>query len=65
MNFLMTPKEVGQVFGISRSMTYKLLKEGVIPSVRLGKLYRVSRESLASFFLDSAVHAPSNTRRSA
>ena len=38
--------EVAQVLRIARSRAYELVAEGEIPSVRIGRSVRVSREEL-------------------
>ena len=43
---LLKPNEVAQILGIGRSLTYELIAQGLIPSVRLGRCIRVPSESL-------------------
>jgi len=43
---LLKPQEAAQVLGIGRSLMYELIARGEIPSVRLGRCLRVSKESL-------------------
>ena len=43
---LLKPLEAAQVLGIGRSLMYELITRGEIPSVRLGRCLRVSKESL-------------------
>ena len=43
---LLKPLEAAQVLGIGRSLMYELIARGEIPSVRLGRCLRVSKESL-------------------
>ncbi|MDP8951141.1 MAG: helix-turn-helix domain-containing protein [Actinomycetota bacterium] len=44
-NFL-TPKDLQRELRIGEKLTYRLLRSGVIPSVRLGGLYRIDRRQL-------------------
>ena len=44
-NFL-TPKDVQRELRIGERLTYRLLREGAIPSVRVGNLYRLPRPRL-------------------
>ncbi len=44
---ILTPEEVKEFFKIGRNTVYRMLKEGEIPSVRIGKLYRVPKMMLA------------------
>lgn len=43
---LMKPQEVARTLQVSRSTAYALIASGQIPSLRIGKCVRVSRESL-------------------
>jgi excisionase family DNA binding protein len=42
----LTPKDVQRELRIGERLCYKLLKEGSIPSVRVGGLYRIPRKQL-------------------
>lgn len=44
-NFL-TPKDLQRELRIGERLTYRLLREGAIPSVRVGNLYRIPRPRL-------------------
>lgn len=48
--------EVAEVIGLGKSMTYKLVADGTIPSVRLAgtKARRVSREALERWVREQA-----------
>lgn len=39
-------REVAEVLGLSHSTVYKRVREGVIPSVRIGQCWRVPRKWL-------------------
>lgn len=54
--------EVAEVIGLGKSMTYKLVADGVIPSVRLAgtKTRRVSREALERWIEEQAAQAGSS-----
>ena len=41
-----TPREIQRELRIGERLCYRLLKTGEIPSVRVGKLYRVRRETV-------------------
>jgi prophage regulatory protein len=43
---LLKPSEVAQVLGIGRSLSYELIAQGQIPSVRIGRCIRVHLDSL-------------------
>ncbi len=42
----LTPKDLQRELRIGQRLTYKLLRTGAIPSVRVGNLYRVRKEVL-------------------
>lgn len=46
---LLTPDEVSDVLNVSRSHIYQVLREGIIPSVRIGKAVRVRPQDLRAF----------------
>lgn len=37
-----TPKDIQKMLALSKSAVYNLLKDGTLPSVRIGSSYRVS-----------------------
>lgn len=45
---VLTPDEVKDYLKIGRNTVYRMLREGEIPSVRIGKLYRVPKMMLAA-----------------
>lgn len=44
-NEVMTPEELALYWGVSRNLIYRELKAGHIPHVRVGDLYKISRET--------------------
>ncbi len=42
----LTPKDIQRELRIGERLAYKLLKDGTIPSVRVGGLYRIPRSRL-------------------
>ncbi len=44
-NFL-TPKDLQRELRIGEKLTYRLLRSGAIPSIRLGGVYRIDRRQL-------------------
>ena len=52
---LLKPSEVAQILGIGRSMAYELINQEVIPSIRLGRCIRVSKESLEQWIKDNEI----------
>jgi excisionase family DNA binding protein len=53
-NGVLTPNEVMTELKIGRKLCYKLLKEGKIPSTRVGHLYRIPRQSLEQLLMKEA-----------
>ena len=46
---LLKVQEVADILNISRSMAYKLVQQGVVPSLRLGSAVRVNLDDLKQF----------------
>lgn len=57
-------QEVAEIIGLGKSMTYKLVADGHIPSVRLAgtKARRVSREALLRWIEEQASQVASETQ---
>lgn len=54
----MSLEEVADFLGVTYQLIYRLVRSGELPAVRLGKLYRVSREDL-DVYLDKSKGASS------
>ena len=52
---LLKPSEVAQILGIGRSMTYELINQKVIPSIRIGRCIRVPKASLQKWIEDNEI----------
>ena len=48
-NEYLTPLEVQQLLYIGRNTFYKLVNSGELPAFRVGKLWRVSKQSVEEF----------------
>ncbi len=46
------PQEVAEMLGISKATVYHLAASGQIPSVRVGKALRISREAIDRWIQD-------------
>lgn len=46
---VLTVKEVGELLSISTKLVYNLLKEGTIPSVRIGREHKIAKINLIDF----------------
>lgn len=44
-----TPEQVQQMLGIGRRKAYDLLKSGELPSIRMGRLYRIPKLSVIDY----------------
>ena len=56
---LLKPAEVADILQVSRAMAYKLLNQGEIPSVRIGKSVRVKRAYLERYINERGEHTTS------
>jgi excisionase family DNA binding protein len=54
--YLMSPEEVRQHLGLSRTYTYRLLASGAIPCVRIGRLKKVRPMDLERFISMNLEH---------
>ena len=57
---LLTGEEVSKILRISRAYAYRLMKQGYIPTIRLGRSVRVSSESLLKFIQENNKHGHDN-----
>jgi len=48
-SFLFTVQEAAETLKMSRSKVYGLLKEGALPSVKIGGLRRLRKQDIAKF----------------
>lgn len=46
---LLTVAEVAELFRVSSMTVYRLIRNGELPAVRVGRSYRVSEEDLQSY----------------
>jgi excisionase family DNA binding protein len=56
-NRLMKPTEVARLLNISRSLAYRLLNSGKIPSLRINKSIRVDPSDLEKFINNQKTRA--------
>jgi len=54
MEELLKPDDVAKILQISKAKAYTLLKEGGIPTIRIGGLVRVRREDLEQYIHELA-----------
>lgn len=45
----LTPRQVQEMLGVGQRMTYGLLRDGKIQSVRMGRLYRVPKVAVIDY----------------
>ena len=51
-------EEVAELFGVNYQLIYKLVKSGELPSVRIGKMFRVSEPQLKEYMDRQSQGAP-------
>lgn len=54
----LTAKDIATLFKVSKAFAYKLIAQGVIPSVRIGKSVRVRSEDLEKYIQDNLSGQP-------
>ena len=42
-------EEVADIFGVNYQLVYKLVKSGELPSIRIGKIFRISEPQLKEY----------------
>ncbi len=55
---LLTVEEAAQWLGIGRTLAWRLVQEGKLPSVRLGRCVRVPRSELEVWVKEQSSNAP-------
>ena len=53
-------EEVAELFGVNYQLVYKLVKSGELPSVRIGKMFRVSEPQLKSYMDQQSQGTPAS-----
>ncbi len=56
-------EEVAEIFGVNYQLIYKLVKSGELPSVRIGKMFRVSNVQLKEYMDKQSIGAPASGQR--
>lgn len=51
---VVTPEQVQKMLGIGRRKAYELLKNGELPSIRMGRLYRIPKISVIDYLCGNA-----------
>ena len=49
----LTPRQVQEMLGVGQRLAYTLIRCGKIPSVRMGKLYRVPKVAVIDYLCGS------------
>ena len=57
-------EEVAELFGVNYQLIYKLVKTGELPSVRIGKMFRVSEMQLKEYMDRQSVGTPASGEQS-
>ena len=58
---IMTVKDVAEYLRMSEAKVYKLVKEGVLPVVRIGKTWRFRKDLLDAWLEQSSTYDGSST----
>lgn len=53
-------EEVAELFGVNYQLIYKLVKSGELPSVRIGKMFRISAPQLKVYMGRQSQGAPAS-----
>ncbi len=53
-------EEVAEIFGVNYQLIYKLVKNGELPSVRIGKMFRVSAAQLKEYMDRQSIGTPAS-----
>jgi excisionase family DNA binding protein len=46
---LLRPADVAEILGVSRARVHSLVRQGILPVIKLGRQVRVSKRALAAF----------------
>ena len=60
---LLTVPETAHILRVRPARAYELVREGVIPSIRLGRQIRIDRETLAAWLRDGGQDVPTKRQR--
>ena len=53
-------EDVAEIFGVNYQLIYKLVKSGELPSVRIGKMFRVSEAQLKLYMDSQSIGSPAS-----
>ena len=53
-------EEVAEIFGVNYQLIYKLVKSGELPSIRIGKVFRVSEPQLKEYMDRQSIGMPAS-----
>jgi len=57
---LLTGEEVARILKISRAYAYRLMKQGDIPTIKMGRTVRVSYDNLLKFIQENTAYVERN-----
>ena len=58
---LLTPEEVGLALGITRASVFNLIKKNMLPSLKLGRSRRISKEALRQWIAQQSAAPMTST----
>lgn len=53
---MLTPPDITKMLNISKTSTYRLLSENIIPSIRLGRVYRIPKAYVLQYILSTELN---------
>jgi len=60
---MLTVKQVAERLSISRSLAYRMVQSGEIPSYRIGTCRRISEEELMAYLQQTRLEKPKEMRK--
>lgn len=59
---MLTPPDITKMLNISKTSTYRLLSENIIPSIRLGRVYRIPKAYVLQYILSTELRSSSRSQ---
>ena len=59
-----TPSEVRRILGVRQKLVYELLKNGTLPSIKLGNQWKIPRAALTEWIAETTRKQTEERRRS-
>jgi excisionase family DNA binding protein len=62
MQEMMTPDQVARYLQVNRATVYRLIRQGRLPAIQLGRIYRLERKEVQKFTDRSSIRGPAMDR---